>query len=88
MFACGEDLIRFLAALFFEYLSFNWSSRKCAPYKWPQLLCADIFRKTIAVPQLNENFLLSSIMVLIVMNKLTLANLVFQTTIPVRDNSQ
>lgn len=47
-----------------------------------------VFAKTIAAPQLTKNFFLSLIKVLIIMNKLTLANLIFQTSIPVRDHSQ
>lgn len=47
-----------------------------------------VFTKAIAAPQLTKNCFLSLIMVLVIMNKPTLANLVFQTSISVRDNSQ
>lgn len=43
-----------------------------------------VFIKTMRAPQLTKNL----IMVLIKMNKLTLANLVLQTSAPARDNSQ
>lgn len=60
----------------------------CAMYKLQTSVYLPVFTKTIAAPQLTRNCFLTLIMVLIIMNKFTLANLIFQLSIPVRENSQ